>query len=191
MTIPSQKRYIHHFETYLSCNFDKPYIKLIPKISKYHLKPHNNILISIFKDKDFRDIKNSFNILKIKIGPFLEKHYLNFIIEDFKKQIKFNTKNKYEKVNFKHVIKEEIINDKIINYSILEFNEPFIVDKDINIKICSKHINFNCWLNFFYITLENYFFMIDEFLNNQIISNAPSKDKKIANMYLKIFLYLT
>jgi len=107
---------------------------------------------------------------------------LNFYIEDFKKHVKFDTESKFEKVNFKHAIKEEIINNKTINYSILEFNEPFIVDKDINIKISSKHISFNCWLNFFYVTLEYYFFMIDEFLNNQIILNAPAKDLKIANM---------
>ena len=182
MTIPSQKRYIHHFETYLNCNFEKPFIKLIPKICKYYLKPHKNILISMFRDKVFRDVKNSFMISKIKIGPFTDKNYFNFLIEDFKKLVKFDSKSSFEKVNFKHAIKEEIINNKTINYSILEFNEPFIVDNDINIRISSKHISFNCWLNFFYITLEYYFFMIDELLNNRIISNAPAKDKKIAVM---------
>ncbi len=143
------------------------------------MKPYKNILIPIFKDKSFRDLKNSFNITKIKIGPFADKHYLNFVIEDLKKQVRFNSKCKFEKVNFKHAIKEEIINNKTINYSILEFNEPFIVDKDINVKINSKHISFNCCLNLFYVTVEYYFFLIDEFLDNQIISVAPNKDSKI------------
>lgn len=154
---------------------------MIPKICKYYLQPHKNILIQLFRNKGFREDQNTFNILKLKIGPFTDKHYLRIVIEDFRKQVKFDSKNKYEKVNFKYAIKEEIINNKTLNYSILEFNEPFIVDKDINIKVNSKHISFNSWLNFFYITLEYYFYMIDEFLNNQIISIAPQVKETIIN----------
>ena len=148
---------------------------MIPKICKYYLKPHKNILVNIFKDKGFRDFKNTFKIHKIKIGPFTEKHYLNFSIEDFKKHQKFNSNSKYEKINFKYAIKEEIENQRKVNYSILEFNEPFVVNEDINIKVSSKKINFNSWLNLFFITLEYYFFVINEFLNNQIIMNSVKK----------------
>lgn len=183
VTIPSQKRYIHHFETYLSCNFQKPYIKMIPKICKYYLKPHRNILINIFKDKNFREFKNKFKLHKIKIGPFSERNYLNFIIEDCKKQIKFNSGSKFEKVNFKYAIKEEIESSRNVFYSILEFNEPFILNEDINVKISSKKINFNSWLNLFFITLEYYFFVINEFLENDIISNSVNYSKnEIGNL---------
>ena len=144
---------------------------MIPKICKYYLKPHKNILINIFKDKNFREFNNKFIIHKIKIGPFSDRNYLNFIIEDCKKQIKFNSSSQFEHMNFKYAIKEELENHKMMSYSILEFNEPFIVNEDINIKISSKKINFNSWLNLFYITLEYYFFVINEFLDNEIISD--------------------
>ena len=36
VTIPSQKRYIRYFETFLQANFVPPYIYLIPKIIKSH-----------------------------------------------------------------------------------------------------------------------------------------------------------
>ena len=36
VTIPSQKRYIKYFETFLEANFCPPYIYLIPKIIKFH-----------------------------------------------------------------------------------------------------------------------------------------------------------
>ena len=52
ITVSSQKRYVHHFETYLNCNFERPYFKLIPKIIESYLTvPKGNLLFIIFDDK--------------------------------------------------------------------------------------------------------------------------------------------
>jgi protein-tyrosine phosphatase len=121
VTIPSQKRYIHHFETFLQSNFTKPYYKLIPKIVNNFLTPSNNLLINMLKDKIYHEFINVFNLKKIKIGPFSNRLSLNFLLKNFKNQKKFDSSDKFEKINFKYFIKEEINPNtgKSMSYSIL------------------------------------------------------------------------
>jgi hypothetical protein len=163
---------------------------MIPKIIRDHLSPHKNILLNIFKEKKFTDYKNKFRIHKIKIGPFSEKNFLDFIIEDFKHNVKFSTKNESDNINYKYFIKEKYENKQSLNYTIIEFNSEFILDNDINIIIKSKKNHFNLWLNLFYVSLEKYFICLNEifeldfvkknvkeFINQQFINNKESDHK--------------
>ena len=76
VTIPSQKRYIKYFETFLQANFCPPYIFLIPKIIKSHFshligengRAHvTNILQSFKKEKSYFISANKFkfNVMKM------------------------------------------------------------------------------------------------------------------------------
>ena len=135
----------------------------------------------MFKDKKFTDYKNKFMLHKIKIGPFVEKNFINFIIEDFKNNIKFDTNTELDNINYKYYIKEKYINKKRLNYTIIEFNTDFIIDNDINIKIKSKQNHFNLWLNFFYITLERYFDSLNEIFELDFIKKNLKEKKIILN----------
>ena len=94
VTVPSQRRYIQHFETYLSCNFQRPYFKLIPKIIKNFLtKPKGNLLKKIMNEKNYYNFDNKFIIKKIKIGPFDSKVEMDCKILDFQDIELFNTES--------------------------------------------------------------------------------------------------
>jgi len=197
--IASQKRYIRHFETYLSCNFQKPYFKMIPKILKEYFSPHKNLLLNVLKEKKFTDYRNKFRLHKIKIGPFINKNFLDFVIEDFKHNVKFDTKNESDNINYKYYIKEKYVNRNRLHYTIIEFNSEFIFDNDINIKIKSKKIHFNFWLNIFYISLEKYFFCLSEIFELDLIKKNvkenfeekfnQNKDKSKIELQNKYIIY--
>jgi hypothetical protein len=119
VTIPSQKRYIHHFETFLNCNFEKPYHRMIPKIIRNHISITENMLINIFRDKSYYEYINLFKMKKIKVGPFEEVQNLKFKIYDFAKSKLFDSSDSNEKRAFKVSIKQEIVGDKYFNYTIL------------------------------------------------------------------------
>ncbi len=144
---------------------------MIPKIIRDYFTPHKNILLNVFKDKKFSDYRNRFRIHKIKIGPFSEKNFLDFIIEDFKHNIKFSSKNESDNVNYKYYVKEKYVDRKRLNYTIIEFNSEFIIDNDINIKIKSKKNHFNLWLNLFYISIEKYFHCLNEIFELDFLQN--------------------
>ena len=170
ITVSSQKRYVHHFETYLNCNFERPYFKLIPKIIESYLTvPKGNLLFIIFDDKKcYYNYKNSFLIKKIKIGPMEKKFVLNCEIVNFLSLEIFNTcKNDFYK--FKIMILEEndtLSKEKVYYYKI-EIIDDIIINSDINIKISGGNINCNAWINLFYITLENFIYLVNtEFKDN-------------------------
>ena len=164
ITVASQKRYVHHFETYLSCNFERPYYKLIPKIiEKYLTPPNGNLLGHVFTDKGYYNHNNLFKIKKIKVGPFSKKTFINCQILNFKSQVKFNTEDNDEKIHFKNIFKEEHEPSSNQNqyYFIIELSDDLFIDSDINIKISGKSINCNAWINLFYITLENFIYLVN------------------------------
>lgn len=175
LTVASQKRYVHHFETYLNCNFQTPYFKLIPKIRQDYLTPPNgNLLTNVFGNKDYYNHTNSFKITKIKLGPFNKKLHFNCQILNFKSQAVFNTESKMKKINYKFICKEEHEQESQQNlyYFIIELVDELIVDSDINIKIYGK-LNFNAWVNFFYITLENFIYLVNtEFKDMVAVDNS-------------------
>ena len=84
VTIPSQKRYIRYFESFLKTNYSFPYIYMIPKIIKYHLKSEmTNILNNFVEDPSYFYQKNCFKINSFQIGPFPSTKDLNINICDF------------------------------------------------------------------------------------------------------------
>jgi phosphatidylinositol-3,4,5-trisphosphate 3-phosphatase/dual-specificity protein phosphatase PTEN len=89
VTIPSQKRYIKYFETFLKANFYAPYIYLIPKIIKEHLfldgKPPviKNLLINLKEDERYYTSPDKFRVNWIKIGPLPKEIFPTITIENF------------------------------------------------------------------------------------------------------------
>ena len=54
VTIPSQIRYIKYFETYLSANFERPFMRCIPKIIKSELnKGYENMIVNYNTDMSY------------------------------------------------------------------------------------------------------------------------------------------
>ena len=181
LTVNSQKRYVHHFETYLLCNFQRPFFKLIPKIIEgYISSPKGNILEFIFKDnKEYYKFINKFKINKFKIGPFNDKKILNIECVDFMGNVLFS--NISNNLKCKCIFKEEIDNIKGKNKYcyIIELIDEFILNSDINVKINNnKDIKFNAWVNLFYITLENFIYLVNtEFKNISFMNNNDNNNK--------------
>lgn len=95
---------------------------MIPKIAKNILSVSRNLLSNVLIDKSYYEYINLFRLCKIKIGPFTDKQYLNCKISNFKNHIKFDSGSKYEKTNFKYVVKEETVQGKQVNYSIFVYD---------------------------------------------------------------------
>ena len=163
VTVPSQRRYIQHFETYLSCNFQRPYFKLIPKIIQNFLtKPKGNLLKKIKSESNYYNFNNNFIIKKIKIGPFSSKVDVDCKIIDFQDIELFNTEcgNYQFETSYKQV-------DKVGYYYKIELTEKIKISSDINLSIFNKDIKMNSWINLFFVTLENFIYIISSSNKNQ------------------------
>ena len=182
VTVPSQRRYIQHFETYLSCNFQRPYFKLIPKIIKNFLtKPKGNLLKKIMNEKNYYNFDNRFNIKKIKIGPFSSKVEMDCKIIDFQDIELFNTENPYYqfKTSYQNV-------EGIGYYYKIELTQRIRISSDINLSIFNKDIKMNSWINLFFVTLENFIYIISSSNKNhkyRISSLIKRKKRTNTNMY--------
>ncbi len=163
VTVPSQRRYIQHFETYLSCNFQRPYFKLIPKIIQNFLtKPKGNLLKKIKSESNYYNFNNNFIIKKIKIGPFSSKVDVDCKIIDVQDIELFNTEcgNYQFETSYKQV-------DKVGYYYKIELTEKIKISSDINLSIFNKDIKMNSWINLFFVTLENFIYIISSSNKNQ------------------------
>ena len=182
VTVPSQRRYIQHFETYLSCNFQRPYFKLIPKIIKNFLtKPKGNLLKKIMNEKNYYNFDNRFIIKKIKIGPFSSKVEMDCKIIDFQDIELFNTENPYYqfKTSYQNV-------EGIGYYYKIELTQRIRISSDINLSIFNKDIKMNSWINLFFVTLENFIYIISSSNKNhkyKISSLIKRKKRTNTNMY--------
>ena len=139
-----------------------------------------NLLLNVFEEKLFHKFTNSFKLKKIKIGPFLNKNFLNLKIENFKNIIKFDSSNKFETLNYKYSVKESYLKEgNLVNYSIFEFNDNFIIEEDLNFNFENKKLKFNNWLNLQYITIENFILTINEIVSKEFYNplNLPSPIK--------------
>ena len=191
VTVPSQRRYIQHFETYLSCNFQRPYFKLIPKIIKNFLtKPKGNLLKKIMNEKNYYNFDNSFLIKKIKIGPFSSKVDMDCKIIDFQDIELFNTEN--EKYKFKTSYQNI---ESVGYYYKIELTQKIKISSDINSAIFNKDIKMNSWINLFFVTLENFIYIISSSNKNHKykISSLIKRKKRMVtntNIYNNSFLEL-
>ena len=182
VTVPSQRRYIQHFETYLSCNFQRPYFKLIPKIIKNFLtKPKGNLLKKIMNEKNYYNFDNKFIIKKIKIGPFSTKVEMDCKIIDFQDIELFNTENAYYqfKTSYQNV-------EGVGYYYKIELTQRIRISSDINLSIFNKDIKMNSWINLFFVTLENFIYIISSSNKNhkyRISSLIKRKKRTNTNMY--------
>ena len=156
VTVPSQRRYIQHFETYLSCNFQRPYFKLIPKIIKNFLtKPKGNLLKKIMSEQNYYNFGNRFLIKKIKIGPFDSKVEMDCKIIDFQDIELFNTESG------DYLFKTSFIKVEGVGYYYkIELTQEIEISSDVNLSIFNKDIKINSWINLFFITLENFIYII-------------------------------
>jgi len=182
VTVPSQRRYIQHFETYLSCNFQRPYFKLIPKIIKNFLtKPKGNLLKKIMNEKNYYNFDNRFIIKKIKIGPFSSKVEMDCKIIDFQDIELFNTENGFFqfKTSYQNV-------EGVGYYYKIELTQRIRISSDINLSIFNKDIKMNSWINLFFVTLENFIYIISSSNKNhnyKISSLIKRKKRTNTNMY--------
>ena len=165
VTIPSQIRYIKYFESFLCANYEKPYIKCIPKMIKYDLnKGYKNMIINYNTDLSYFTTINSFRLKSCVIGPFQSDLHLNFEFVTI-------TKNK---VNLEDTYIYKSIKSEGYFYEI-HFNKNNVINFDLNLIIRGKNIYFYSWLNFWYATYE----IISEYINeNKYFQDLDDKQKE-------------
>ena len=144
VTIPSQIRYIKYFETFLSANFERPYLKCIPKIIRKELnKGYSNLIINYNTDMSYFTTINDFRLKKCLIGPFSQELNLQY---DF-------SAITIKKLNFeKSKISRKIINGKY--YYEIELNSDDTINYDLKLSIISKKVKFYSWFNLWFNTFE-------------------------------------
>ena len=185
VTIPSQKRYIRYFETFLQANFVPPYIYLIPKIIKSHFSHNivengrllvNNILKSFEREKSYFISANQFRLKGVKIGPLpkgkkIQLKICNFINNNFK--IKES-----ELVEYNHC--NESYNGST-DYE-LAFIPELTIHSDIKITFKGV-VNFYIWVNLWYSSWENIKLFFDRAISKE--EEDDDDDKKITTEELK------
>ena len=144
VTIPSQIRYIKYFETFLSANYERPFMRCIPKIIRYDLdRGYKNIITNYNSDMSYFTTINSFKLKSVLIGPFSEEMDLKY---DF-------SAITIKKLNFeKSAIFRKIINQNYY-YQIDMFSDD-IINYDLKLTIKGKKIKFYSWFNLWFNTFE-------------------------------------
>ena len=174
VTIPSQKRYIKYFETFLQANFCPPYIFLIPKIIKSHFSHLmvgqgrllvKNILQSFEKEKSYFISANKFRLKGVKVGPLPKGKKIKLKICNF---INNNFKIKEDEL-VEYVHNNDSYNGS--TYYELSFNPELTIHSDIKITIQGV-VNFYVWVNLWYSSWEN----IKKFYDQ---SEENAEEKKI------------
>ena len=166
VTIPSQKRYIRYFETFLQANFCPPYIFLIPKIIKSHFTHLmvgqgrllvKNILQSFQTEKSYFISANKFKLKGVKVGPLPKGKKINLKICNFI--------NNSFKLNNDILIENENANDNTSYYE-LSFNPELTIHSDIKITF-QGIVSFYVWVNLWYSSWENIKKFYDKELNEE------------------------
>lgn len=149
VTIPSQIRYIKYFESYLDANFERPYIKCIPKMIKLNLNSgYTNMICNYTSDMSYFTTVNCFKLKSCTIGPFSEKIDFNYSFGAITRK----------KLNFENsTFNRREIQSKY--YYEIEFNSEERINYDIKLQIKSKTVTFYSWFNLWY----NTFNVISEF----------------------------
>lgn len=173
--VPSQIRYLQHFETFLNLTFQRPYFKQIPKLFRVYCSRTSNLLEEILssKSKLYFQYGNVFKIHRIKIGPFREKSSLDLVIRNFNKEQIFNSGT--SNTTFKFCIREETTTNRRSRYTsifaIYEFvcNDKLRIESDSEFTFSGTKANFFFWINLFYVTLEKYLDIISELISKGLI----------------------
>ena len=144
VTIPSQIRYIKYFETYLSTNYERPFMRCIPKIIKFDLnRGYTNMIFNYNTDMKYFTTINNFKLKSCLIGPFTEEMNLQY---DFSAI----TRKKLDFGNSK--ITRKII-DQAYYYEI-ELNSDDVINYDLKLSIKGKNLEFYSWFNLWFNTFE-------------------------------------
>ena len=186
VTIPSQKRYIKYFETFLQANFCPPYIFLIPKIIKSHFSHFivgqgrlmvKNILQSFEKENSYFISANKFRLKGVKVGPLpkgkkIKIKICNFINNNFK--IREN-----ELIEYVH--SNESYNGST-DYE-LYFTPELTIHSDIKITFQGV-VNFYVWVNLWYSSWENiknFYDKSESFIEKNIKANNYQESEEIVD----------
>ena len=145
VTIPSQIRYIKYFESFLSSNYERPYLRCIPKIIKIDInKGYNNMIMNYNNDPSYFFTINSFILKKCIIGPFSNDVNIQY---DFaaitRKNLNFEKTSKISKKKIGQSYYYEI-----------ETNSNDIINYDLKLEIKGKKIKFYSWFNLWFNTFE-------------------------------------
>ena len=195
VTIPSQKRYIKYFETFLQANFCPPYIFLIPKIIKSHFSHLmvgqgrllvKNILQSFEKEKSYFISANKFRLKGVKVGPLPKGKKIKLKICNF---INNNFKIKEDEL-VEYVHNNDSYNGS--TYYELSFNPELTIHSDIKITIQGV-VNFYVWVNLWYSSWENIKKFYDQSEENaeeknynyQELDEMKNQKDKISNHIIK------
>ena len=182
VTIPSQKRYIRYFETFLQANFCPPYIFLIPKIIKSHFSHLmvgqgrllvKNILQSFQNEKSYFISPNKFKLKGVKVGPLPKGKKITLKICNF---INNNFKIKDDEL-LENENSQNPNNEK--SYYILFFNPELTIHSDIKITFQGV-VSFYVWVNLWYSSWEN----IKKFYDKAEL-NADGEEKKYNDQELE------
>jgi len=175
VTIASQIRYIKYFETFLCANYEKPYLKCIPKIIKYDLnKGYRNMIMNYNTDMSYFTTINSFKLKSCLIGPFQKDMHLTY---DFAAITK-------KKLNFQDSYIYKSLRNEGWFYEIV-FNSEDSINYDLKLIISGKDLNFYSWFNLWYATFEviseyvidNKYFDNEEDMNNHFQLNEINTNK--------------
>ena len=174
VTIPSQIRYIKYFESFLSANYERPFLKCIPKIIKMDLnKGYNNIIMNYNTDPSYFCTINSFILKKCLIGPFTEEINIPY---DFAAITRKN-------LNFE---KTSTITRKIIDQSYyyeIETNSDDPINYDLKLEIKGKKLKFYSWFNLWFNTFE----IISKYiLDNNYFEDNENIDTDLNNALSKV-----
>jgi hypothetical protein len=174
VTIPSQIRYIKYFESYLYANYEKPFIKLIPKMIKYDLnKGYKNMILNYNTDISYFTTANFFDLKKIVIGPFSEDLSIEYDFEAITiKKLNFEKTSKISKkiIDNHYYYEIDTGNDDIINY-------------DLKLSVKGKKLKFYCWFNLWFNTYE----IISQYIanNNYFEAGQNQVNSDLSQMVVK------
>ena len=167
VTIPSQIRYIKYFETFLSANYERPFMKCIPKIIRTDLnRGYSNMIMNYNTDMSYFTTINYFKLKSCLIGPFTEEMNLQY---DFSAITR-------KKLNFENSkITRKIIDQHF--YYLIEINSDDKINYDLKLTIKGKKLKFYSWFNLWFNTFE----IISKYVlsNNYFDDNNQIADSNI------------
>ena len=173
VTIPSQIRYIKYFETFLSANYERPFLKCIPKIIKIDLnKGYSNMIINYNTDMSYFTTINSFKLKSCLIGPFSEEMNIEYDFSAItRKKLNFEKSKITRKIiDQSYYYEIEIYSDDIINY-------------DLKLNVKGKKLKFYSWFNLWYNTFD---IIIKYILNNNYFEENKNVENDVNKALSKV-----